>query len=93
MFRPIFGSFTWGWTDDPTIGRRWGQSITASSIWLTPDEFPFQYSVSRLHTSDFNNDVAVNVADIDLLTAHLRTGGNNSLYDVNGDTLVNFADL
>jgi hypothetical protein len=93
VFRAIFGSFNWGWTDDPTIRQTWGQSLTAGQAWLTPDDFPFQYSVSGLQAGDFNNDNAVNVADIDLLTAHIRTGGNNSLYDVNEDTLVNHADL
>jgi hypothetical protein len=42
---------------------------------------------------DFNLDSVVDDIDIDMLAAHLAASGTNSLYDVNGDTLVTTADL
>jgi hypothetical protein len=41
---------------------------------------------------DFNNDGVLDAVDIDLLTAVVLAGTNDSTYDVNGDSVVNQAD-
>jgi hypothetical protein len=42
---------------------------------------------------DFNNDNSFTSADIDQLSAHIRSGGQSPTFDLDGNTLVNFADL
>lgn len=42
---------------------------------------------------DFNHDAVADATDIDLMTAHLAEGGNNALYDINVDHLVNQTDF
>jgi len=42
---------------------------------------------------DFNSDGVVNVADVDLLSVEIASGGNAPAFDVNGDALAGLADL
>ena len=41
---------------------------------------------------DFNNDMELTVADIDLLSAEVRAASNNPAFDLNGDAVVDQAD-
>ncbi len=42
---------------------------------------------------DFNGDGRINTQDIDLLARAIQAGSTDLLYDLNGDSLVNFDDL
>ena len=42
---------------------------------------------------DFNGDSIVDVADIDLLTPAIASGSNDQMFDLNGDAVLNAADL
>ncbi len=41
---------------------------------------------------DFNGDTVLNLADIDLLSLEIASGGNNPVYDLNGDGMVTLLD-
>jgi hypothetical protein len=41
---------------------------------------------------DFNGDSVADVADMNLLASEIASGANDSLFDLNGDTLVNTTD-
>jgi hypothetical protein len=60
---------------------------------LTADEIGVLVDVSPVILGgDFNNDGVADAADLDLLGADAAAGTNTSLYDLNGDSLVNDAD-
>ncbi len=44
-------------------------------------------------SGDFNNDGLYNCADINALTIAVATGGSVAQYDLNGDTVLNLADV
>ncbi len=41
---------------------------------------------------DFNGDMLCDIADIDMLTAEIATGGNNLALDINNDSVISIAD-
>ena len=41
---------------------------------------------------DFNGDMLCDIADIDMLTVEIATGGNNLALDINNDSVISIAD-
>ena len=74
------------WLDNPMIE-------IYQSISDVPATIPNPNPLIPISGCDFNNDTSCDAADIDLLTAETASGGNDPMFDLTGDNLVNGADI
>ena len=71
--------------------REGGVPLSEPSVYV--DDFIIDMYVAPNVDGDFNNDSVVNSTDIDLLCDAIDGGGDPNVYDVNGDTFVDSADV
>jgi hypothetical protein len=78
-----------GLIDDVSI---WDQALAESDLRKLHDLTATPLNVLGGIAGDFNNDDRLDVLDIDLLTAQVRTGNNNATFDITNDGQVDDAD-
>lgn len=91
-------------TIDLSLGNTIGMDLTLGAFMASgPPDGPDQNRADGLVTQvsvvstessvgDFNSDGQVDILDIDLLTAHILSGGDMGIYDINRDSIVDIHD-
>ncbi len=73
----------------PTVKDEFGDMVDSMQI----ADIQFFGQATAAVTGDFNNDGSWDCADIDALVAEVVSGNNTASFDMNGDGVVNVADV
>jgi hypothetical protein len=76
----------------PTFAARYIRWELIDTAGVNPGANDFQFNFGAGLAGDFDGSGAIDAVDIDLLSAEVRNGTNNSTFDANFDGVVNNAD-